>query len=333
MLVPLELPDPVPGPGDVIVRVAATSVNRLDVLMRTGIGDPGIPFPHVLGCDIVGTVATLGPGTDGYSEGERVVVNTCYGCGACGACRRGDEVRCPEWKSFGLQVHGGYGELVRVPARSLVRPPGGYSSEELACLPMVLSVAWRSLHVPAMQGPGDWVAVRAASGGVGLTALRLGQQMGLRMIALTRSPARNARLQEMGAEAVVDASRGEEAVVKEVRALTGGHGVHLVMEATGVTLGSSIDMVRDGGAVVVYGSLGGRQSTIDVVRTYRHSVQVIGLHNGNRDDLSEAFEFLAAHGVRPLLGEVLGVEQAAEAHRRFERRDHLGKIVLRHPGP
>ncbi len=131
----MELPEPELRPNDVLLRPSFTSINRLDVLVREGVHEIKFPMPHIPGADIVGKVERVGPNVKEFAEGEVVVANTVYGCGSCVHCKSGREVFCNSWKCIGLQVNGSYGELVRVPASALIRPPKFYSWEELGTMP------------------------------------------------------------------------------------------------------------------------------------------------------------------------------------------------------
>ncbi|WP_243671644.1 alcohol dehydrogenase catalytic domain-containing protein [Vulcanisaeta sp. JCM 16161] len=185
----MELPDPRPGPREVIIRVLATSLNRIDTIVRRGY--PGIPvkLPHVPGADIVGYIESVGPDTDlgEFRVGDLVLVSNVWGCGSCRFCRVGMEDHCQSWTMPGFHVWGGYGELVRVPVRALVRAPKEMTINELAVLPLAYGVSWKALRV-ANVGSGDWVLVLGGSGGVGTALTILAKALGARVIAVTTRP-------------------------------------------------------------------------------------------------------------------------------------------------
>ncbi|WP_054850382.1 alcohol dehydrogenase catalytic domain-containing protein [Vulcanisaeta sp. JCM 14467] len=143
----MELPDPRPGPGEVVVRVLATSLNRIDTIVRRGY--PGIPvkLPHVPGADIVGYIESAGPGTDlgEFRVGDLVLVSNVWGCGSCRFCRAGLEDYCPGWTMPGFQVWGGYGELVRAPVRALVKAPVALALMSWRCYPWRIASPGRRL--------------------------------------------------------------------------------------------------------------------------------------------------------------------------------------------
>ncbi|MCL4324940.1 MAG: alcohol dehydrogenase catalytic domain-containing protein [Candidatus Thermoplasmatota archaeon] len=326
----LDLPDPVAGPGKVVLRLRYASVNHLDILVRQGLGTVGLPLPHVPGTDIVGTVETVGEGVEGVTEGETFVANTVVGCGQCDHCRRGNDADCSHWRTLGMHFWGSYAEKVVVPAQGLLPAPPALSLPELACLPLSLSVAWRALHTLGDARPGQKVLLWGASGNVGLVALQVARALGLEVFAVTRDPKKVWLLREMGSDHVVVYGEDPGQVAEEVHALTHGSGVDLVLEAMGGSLHGSVRALRDGGKVLLFGSLAGPEAQLDVVGLYRKRGQVLGLHNANRGELQEALDFYSLHHLHPKISRTLDVREAAAAHRALERSEEFGKIVLEH---
>ena len=320
--------DPEPGKGDVIIRMGCTSVNNLDVIVRSGRGDKGITLPHVPGCDVAGVVEKTGEGAAHLSIGERVIANTVFGCGSCGHCNAGEDELCREWKTLGMHTHGSYGELVRVPSGAVIPAPRQFSIEELACFPISLSVAWRSLRTLLNAKEGERILLWGASGNVGIMTLLLSKAMGLRVIAVTRSESKARRLKMLGAELVV--GYDGEGVAEAVREATGGVGIEMVMESSGATLNESIAAVGEGGRIALFGSSSGTSSEVNVIKAYRKGVRIFGVHNSSRKELEDALEFVTAEGIKPLISKIMHIEDAGEAHRIFERKGLFGKIVLRH---
>ncbi|MGC9119633.1 MAG: zinc-binding dehydrogenase [Thermoproteus sp.] len=321
----IEAPDPRPGPGEAVVRVLATSVNRLDLLVRSGAFGAAIPLPHIPGADVVGVVEEVGPGVVDVSRGDLVVSNTIYGCGSCRYCARGDEVLCTRHKVVGVSTWGSYGELIKLPARALVRPPKGLKIEDLAAMPLAYGTAWRALRTVGRVGPGSIVFIWAAAGGFGTFAVQLAKALGAFVIAQTRSEEKGRMLKALGADAVVyghDVAQRVAALVED--------GVDVVVDTTGAYLQISINMARPGGLVVVMGYLVGPEARFDVRTLYRRGKAVVGVQTSNRWELAEALEFAARRGIRPIVQEILPVEEAAKAHALLESGKVFGKIVLRH---
>ncbi len=325
----MSLPRPRPMEGNAIVRLLCTSVNRIDTLVRNGGRNLPLAMPHVPGCDVVGIVEEIRGRSDGVSVGDLVVANTLYGCGGCASCRNGDEVSCSRWKMVGVDINGSYEEFVRVPTSTLVRPPGLFSAEELAAMPISLSIAWRALRVVGKAKRGETVVIRGASGSSGIFGLLLAKAMGLRTIAVSRDAIKMKKLREMGADIVIGGGETEAGIADTILGATDGEGADIVIEPFGATLAQSIRLARHGGRIVVYGALAGAAANIDIKQLYLKNISVAGTHNSSRGELKEAMGFLAEMRIRPVIAKVMGLEEAARAHSLLEGGRCFGKILLR----
>lgn len=325
----MEVPAPEPGPNDVIVRPSFTSINRLDILVREGIHGLTLPMPHIPGADIVGKIERVGSEVKGFSEGEVVVANTAYGCGKCVQCGSGREVFCSEWKCLGLQVNGSYGELVAIPASTLIRPPKLYSWEELGTMPLDLSVAWRAIRTLAQAQGGDSILVRGASGNAGLFSIFIAKALGLNVIAETRAEDKVSELKKAGAHHVIVSETKEKTQI-EVKDLTGGKGVDVIVETMGSRLDDSIALASHAGRIAVFGTIAGAESNVKIHPLYLKSVSIFGLHNANRTELEEALNFAAKNNIHPIITKKLSLDQAADGQRLLEAGKVFGKISLQH---
>lgn len=322
----MELPNPTPGPGEVVVRVLATSLNRIDAIVRRGY--PGIPvkLPHVLGADIVGVIERIGPDTDlgDFGVGDLVLVHNVWGCGTCRFCRVGLEDHCPSWTMPGFHVWGGYGELVRVPVRALVHPPKTFGVNELAALPLAYGVSWKALRVSNVN-PGDWVLVLSGSGSIGTALTMLAKALGARVIAVS---SRGDVLRRLGADVVVGYGRDELLSVVHERT---EYGVDVAMDALGWTLPMAMDAVRPGGAVVTFGVLGSDPTfTIDIKRFYLRHTRLIGIHNSAKSYLVELLNFMSTKGLKPYISGIYSIRDAPKLHSIMESRGVVGKVVMIH---
>ncbi len=179
-----EVADPRPGPRDVLLRVHATALNRLDVLQRSGPPLlPGFALPHIAGMDVVGEVIEIGSAVEGVGVGTRVIVNPALHCGECAACRAGDDAYCTEVVVIGGNAPGGYAELLAVPASHVYAIPEGVSYEEAVTIPTIWSTAWHALVVTGELRIGEWVMIHAAGSGVSTAAIQLAKKIGARVIA------------------------------------------------------------------------------------------------------------------------------------------------------
>lgn len=322
--------DPEPGENDAVIRIKYTSLNMLDVLVRKGYAPMGTTFPHVPGSDVVGTIESLGSNVNGFNAGDEVIANTLFGCGSCPACISGYESTCSKWKVVGRDLWGSYGELVKIPSSLMVRPPENYDVKELACMPMSLSVIWRSLRTIADAHPGDYIVIKGASGNAGIFALLLSKAMGLNTIALTRSEEKSTKLKNLGADFVINTTLSDKDVTNEVLGITNGNGSDFVLESFGSTLEQSMEMLRDGGKVILYGTLTGAEATVDIKKMYLRSKTVIGTHACGKKEFEAALSFVSSKNIRPVINRVMDIKDAAKAHSMLQNSENFGKIVLEH---
>ncbi|ADL19037.1 Glucose dehydrogenase (GDH) [Acidilobus saccharovorans 345-15] len=321
-----EVPDPRPGPGEVVVRVRYTSLNRIDSLVRRGYPGIKVKLPHILGSDVSGTVEEVGEGVDFLREGQQVIAAPVHGCGHCEYCLTGRENMCRLWSMLGFQEDGSYAELVKVPARAVIPAEG--DPEELGALPLSLLVAYRSLVSVANVSRGQYVLIWGATGGIGTLAIQVAKAFGARVIATTRSEEKAKVLREAGADLIVNTS--EEDAVSRVMEFTDGHGADVVIDyVVGTTLDKSLEALAIGGTIVVFGYLGGPVKEINWNRFYLKHARVVGTHTGSPWEMAKAYQLYAQGLVRPIITRRLGLSQAAEAHRVMEEGSLAGKLTMK----
>ena len=226
----LELPDPVPKPGEVVVAVKAAALNHLDIWVRTGWQGLRLAFPHVLGSDVAGVIEAIGAGVEGVKVGDAVVVNPSLGCGRCERCLSGNENLCRRFAILGEHVSGGMAELA-VSARNVLPKPENLSFVEAAAIPSAFMTAWHALVARAQLRLGETVLVHAAGSGVGVAAVQIAKLHGARVIATAGSDEKLRRAKDLGADEVVNYETRD--FVQEVRRLTDKRGVEVVFEHVG----------------------------------------------------------------------------------------------------
>ncbi len=311
-----DAPDPEPGPGDVVVRLRAASLNHLDVWVRKGL--PSAPKPRILGADGAGVVAALGRDVSGLAIGDRVVINP-------GVIVDG------RMTVIGEHRDGTHAELVAVPATNVYPLPGRLSFEEAAAFPLVFETAYRMLVTKARLAPGEWVLVWGIGGGVATAALEIAKALGAHVIATSSSDAKLQRAAELGADAVVNHATGD--VERAVREATEGRGADVVVETVGeATWRTSLDAVRHEGRVVVCGATSGPSPPAALHRVWWKELVVLGSTMGSRADFEGAYELVASGRARPIVDEIFALADARAAHERLEAGEQLGKIVFRIPG-
>lgn len=328
-----EVPTPLPGPGEALVRVRAVALNNLDVWARSGPpgGRPIYPWgkmqlPRITGVDIAGVVEELGAGGDTVSVGDRVVVNSIHYCGSCPYCLAGEQSMCVEYRIYGEHMAGGMAEFTVVPARNLLRIPDGIAFEVAAAAPACYTTAWRMLITVGQLQVGESVLVVGASGGVGTAALAIGRFAGARCFALVGSAAKCAKAEALGAIPINRTEYPEFS--NRVWALT-GTGVHLVADPVGApTWPESIRSLRTGGRMVICGASGGERPNIDIREIYQRHRQILGAPRGNVRDFQTVMGLIFRGAIQPVIHAVLPLSEIREAHRVFEAREHFGKIIL-----
>lgn len=328
VLEPAGLADPVPEPGEVLVRVRACALNHLDLWTRGGLPGFKVPFPHVLGSDIAGDVEGFGAPVEGLRTGQRVMLSPGISCGRCRMCLAGEDSFCRSYRILGHQVHGGYAELVRCPAANVIPLPDGVAYEEAAAFPLVFLTAWRMLVTRARVRAGDDVLVWAAGSGVGMAAVQLAKALGARVIATAGSEAKLERARGLGADEVVNHHASD--VVEEVRRLTGKKGADVVVEHVGrATWERSILALARGGRLVTCGATTGPQGATDLRHLFAKQLSLLGSYMGSKAELLDAAALFFARKVKTVVHEALPLDEARRAHEAMEKSEHFGKIVLR----
>jgi putative PIG3 family NAD(P)H quinone oxidoreductase len=308
-LVWTEVPEPVPGPGEVVVEVTAAAVNRADIMQRQGHYPPPAGAPPYPGLECSGVITATGDGVAGHRVGERVCA---------------------------LLAGGGYAERVAVPAGQLLPVPRGLSVQEAAALPEVACTVWSNVVDLARLRKGETLLVHGGGSGIGTFAIQLGAALGATVVATARA-AKHQRLRELGADHVVDYAA--EDFVARTRELTGGHGADVVLDIIGgAYLQRNVEVLATGGRLTIIGMQGGRRAELDLgaLMARRGTVSATTLRARPAADKArivrgvreQVWPLVEAGTIRPVIDRTMPMEQAAEAHRLLESSDHLGKILL-----
>lgn len=308
-----ELPEPVAGPGEVLVRVRATALNRADLLQMRGLYPPPPGESEVPGLECAGEVAALGDGVADWRIGERVMA---------------------------LLAGGGHAERVAVPAGQLMRIPGRLTWEQAAALPEAALTSWTNLRIEGGLEAGQSVLITAAASGVGTFAVQLARELGARVLVAGRDPERLERLRPLGAEHCLPL---DDELTRRAREAAGGDGVDLVLDlAGGNWLPAALAALRPRGRLVLVGILAGARAEIDLADVLRRRLQLVGsvLRARSRAEKAElvagfmsfAGPRLAAGALRPVIDRVMPFSRIAEAYATMARGGLFGKLVLRLDG-
>jgi NADPH:quinone reductase-like Zn-dependent oxidoreductase len=322
-----EAPDPRPGAGDVLVRVRACAMNHLDIHIRRGIPGMKLPLPHILGCDVAGTVAAVGTEVTEWKPGDEVLVNPGVSCGRCHACLSGKDNFCREYAILGEHTHGGYAEYVRAPLANIVSKPQGLSFPEAAAIPLVCLTAWDMLVTGAGVQPGDTVLVWGAGSGVGSVAIQIAKAFGARVIAVAGADWKLEQARALGADETIN-HRAQQ-VGEEVRRLTGRRGVDIVFEHVGeATWDVSLKALARGGRLVTCGATSGFAAQTDLRYVFSRCLMIRGTFVGSKGTLFDILRLVEAGSLRPVVHEVIPLRDARRAHETMERGELFGKLVL-----
>jgi NADPH:quinone reductase-like Zn-dependent oxidoreductase len=324
-----DVETPSPGPGEVLVRVHAVSVNRtLDLQVRQDGGNYGVTLPLVLGCDPSGVVAAAGPGVEWPKAGDRVAIFGGVGCGRCRQCAQGQHRRCATRKMLGVQCWGGYAEYLKIPAVNCVPVPDGLPFAHATVVARHFPLAFGECHL-AELARGSWALVMGAAGGLGSCLVQVARAFGARTIAAAGTDQRVEAAMSLGAEFGVNYRRLD--LEQEVRRITEGRGVDAVFEniADPALWPGAFNSLTPGGRLVTVGAHGGGLVTLDVRRLYQQRLRVIsGLGSERREDLERALELARTGTFKILVDRVLPLREASLAHRLVATNEPLGKVLL-----
>jgi len=319
-------PEPQASGQEVLVRVRATSVNRIDLLVREGYPGVKVEFPHILGADIAGVVERTGGAVSRFKEGDRVLAWPLIACGECPLCLRGRSWLCVSWKYFGLHIDGSYAEYVSVPEESLLPMPEGISFEEAATLPVAGLTAYHALVGVGGLKEGETALIWGGSGGLGTFAVQVAKALGARVIATVGRDEKRVKLEELGADLVLNHHKD---VTEAVQEFTGGLGVEVILDSVGAqTFSRGFRLLQKGGRLLVCGKLTGADVELSLHQTYLRHLGILGLYLGGKHELAALLEWVSEGKIKPVIYNKFPLEEAAEAHKVMASGEHLGKLVL-----
>jgi putative PIG3 family NAD(P)H quinone oxidoreductase len=304
-----EVPDPRPGPDEVVVDVRASAVNRADLLQRQGHYPPPPGAPAYPGLECSGVVSEVGAEVTGWAVGQEVCA---------------------------LLAGGGYAERVAVPAGQLLPVPAGVDLVDAAALPEVACTVWSNVVQLARLARGETLLVHGGGSGIGTFAVQLGVALGATVVVTARA-AKHARLRELGAAHAVDYR--EQDFVEEVHRVTDGRGADVILDIMGAAyLPRNVAALATGARLVVIGIQGGRKGELDLgmLLTKRASVHATALRSRPLDEKAaivrgvreQVWPLIEAGTVRPVVHARARMADAADAHRLVETNDHVGKVLL-----
>ena len=305
-----EVPDPVPGPGEVLIDVAAAGVNRADLLQRQGLYPPPPGAPPYPGMEVSGRIESVGADVTGWQPGDEVCA---------------------------LMAGGGYAEKVAVPAGQVLPVPAGLTVVDAAALPETTCTVYSNLVLVGELRAGTTMLVHGGASGIGTTAIQLGKALGARVICTAGSPAKLERCRELGADVAI--SYRDEDFVEVVKDVTGGHGADVILDIMGASyLARNLAALATEGRLVIIGRQGGNRAELDLglLQSKRASIHATTLRNQPVAEKSatvagvidQVWPLVSAGTVIPIIHELVPMAEAGQAHRLLEEGDHTGKVLL-----
>lgn len=317
--------DPQPRSGEVLVRVHAASVNRLDRAVYEGKGlGATAEFPLIQGIDAAGVIES---GSGSTPTGTRVVVKPAIACRRCRSCRAGRSSDCENARIFGIHRQGGFAELLAVPRTNVVRLPDSLTFAEGAAAAHTHAVALHMIRRAGEIGTETTMLVTGAGGALGTAAVQVGAALGANVIAAASTPAKRDTAAGIGASAIVDTS-GDHMAERILDHTEGG--VDVTIETTGAAevIQKGYDSLARGGSLVLVAAFPGSVLSLDAADMYRNRKSVIGTAGSSDRDFNDVYRLMAEHAIHPVIGATYPLAETQAAIDGILERDRVGKIVI-----
>ena len=324
-LVMKQVEEPIMGPYEALIKVRNCGVCASDLKLKSG--KAGGPLPMIMGHEIAGEVVEVGQEVEDFQAGDRVVVNFYITCGRCRCCRLGRTTLCPRVLHKGWDAPGGYAEYTSAPAVNLCKVPDHVPLEQACILGDAVVTSYHVVTKRADIHPGSTVAL-VGTGGVGLHALQIAKLAGAWTIAIDINEERLELARKLGADAIVDARKGD--FDREVRRLTDGEGVDVVMEfvASAETMACSLRSVRTAGRLVFIANTPGLPMDLFPRDLTAGELEIVGSRVGNTQELQETVNLVAQGLVRPIVDRTFPLDEVEACHRLLEEGKVAGRAVL-----
>jgi NADPH:quinone reductase-like Zn-dependent oxidoreductase len=322
-----DFPTPEPGVGQVLVRLRAAALNRLDLWVRTGWPGIKLEYPHIPGADGAGEVAAVGEGVGNWAPGDRVVINSNLSCGKCDYCLAGMDNRCRTWQLLGETVRGTYAQYLAISAGNLYRMSDGIDPRAAAAAGLVFHTAWHSLVRRGRLQAGETVLVVGASGGVNSASIQIAKLAGARVIVVGSNARKLELARSLGADDLIDRSIDEN-WSKQVYALTEKRGVDVVVDNVGTTFPQSFRAAGKGGRILTVGNTGGPRFEIDNRFMFSKHLSLLGSSMGTHTDFAQVMELVFTGKLKAVLDRDFPLHEASAAQEYLASGDQLGKVTL-----
>ena len=305
-----------PRKDHAIVKVNYCAVNHLDIWVRNGLPGRKVSFPHILGCDVCGTLTR---GFGNFKKGEKVTVYPAIKS-------KTPRVSFTIIGGFG-EYKGGYAEFIQVPQENIIKKPGWFSDAEASALNVSYLTAWNMLEKSNCK-KGDILLVWGANSGIGSAAILLAKAKGINVITVVSDPKKAILAKKLGADFIINRKKSD--VITEVLRHTKNDGVDAVIDHVGAkTWPVSIEALKVGGRMLACGTTTGSEATINIRAFYSKEAQIIGAYLGSKSQLVSLHKFMKLKKIRPIIDSVINLKDVKQAHEKMESSNQFGKIILK----
>ncbi|MEM1632629.1 MAG: alcohol dehydrogenase catalytic domain-containing protein [Sulfolobales archaeon] len=317
-----DLEDPKVLKGHVLVRTRFCSVNHLDLWQRRGSPYFPVEYPRIPGSDAVGVVEEVGENVENIKRGDLVVVAPGWGDGVCTKCLMGRENECENYTILGYTIPGCYAEKILVPATVVYKIREEVDLAELSSIPLTFTTAYHGLVTKAGLGPDESVFIWSSSGGAGIASLKIAKLLNAHVIAHTRSEWKAAILEKLGADEVFVGDY--RSAIEKYRSK-----IDVVVDYIGSsTFNLSIELLRKGGRIVLFGVTSGAEVNVNLRSLYLKKSSIYGVYIGSRWEFEKVLKYYLKGLIKPYIFKIMRIEEVVEAHKILEEGASIGKIVL-----
>jgi len=324
-----DFPTPEPKPGEALIRLRASALNRMDVMVRNGWPGIKLELPHIDGADGAGEIVEIN--SDSQSStlkvGDHVVINANLGCGGCEFCTSGRDNLCRTWHLLGETVRGTYAEYVCLPVRQLYKLPNDFDYHKAAASALVYQTAWHSLLKRGNLQRGETILIVGAGGGVNTASVQISKLIGAQVIVVGSDAKKLKQAQAIGADILIDRSM-ESDWSKAVFLATNKRGVDVVVDNVGTTFMLSLRALRKGGRLLTVGNSGAPKFEIDNRFMFAKHLSIIGSTMSTLADFSEVMDLIVDGKLKPIIDTTFPLKDATQAQERLWNNQNFGKITL-----
>ena len=322
-----DFPTPEPKPGEVLVKLHVSALNRMDVMVRNGWPGLKLKLPHINGADGAGKVAALGEGVTSFEIGDHVIINPNFGCGECDYCLSGWDNMCHNWHLLGETVRGTFAVFISLPARQIFPLPKKFDFHVAAGGALVYQTAWHSMITRGDIQENEMVLVVGAGGGVNTASIDIAKFIGAQVVVVGSDANKLEKAKALGADILIDRSK-EDNWSKAVFLATEKKGVDVVVDNVGTTFMQSLRTLKKGGRLLTMGNSGGPKFEIDNRYIFAKHLSIIGSTMSNQADFNEVMNLIVTGKLNPTLDKTFPLQDAASAQKRLEKGENFGKITL-----